>query len=425
MLKFKSPKQSLAELAIVNISGHIHGADAKRDGKQQDRIAAVEANREELVRVVLKTLGVPEETWGPAVSSRPVYFLGEKNPWLLTIATVRDPSALHAVFGADGKMTVTLVVPLAKMIDAKTREYGATQHIEVEVGVVGDGTYAGFRSIGHKGHIAATPSSENGHVLTAILDQNLKHYPYDDGEWREIAEACAVAHIDQSLTAGLDAEQKGTVSFTPIATRELVPLNTLAQKQSVKGLETHILVKGIAFDDDDDGIAAKPISLRADLPNGDVSSDGLTPLTSVMGFRLKLVGSTECEVHKNIWYAPAAARAKRQADAAAARATAAGTGPPVATTAATWARAGASAARRKMNRQIASAQQRAAAVEKRRQNSDSDDSTAEVRSAVARTHVAAGPTWPLPGVTRSAGGGSSSGAVKWADSASPMDDDLR
>ena len=53
-----------------------------------------------------------------------------------------------------------------------------------------------------------------------------------------------------------------------IATRTLVPLNTLLKRQSVKGLETHLLVKGVAFNGGDDGVKPKPISLRANLPNG-------------------------------------------------------------------------------------------------------------------------------------------------------------
>ena len=59
---------------------------------------------------------------------------------------------------------------------------------------------------------------------------------------------------DASLTAGLDEPTAATVTLDHIATRPIVPLNSLLKKQSVKGLETHLLVKGVAFNEGDDGI---------------------------------------------------------------------------------------------------------------------------------------------------------------------------
>ena len=145
----------------------------------------------------------------------------------------------------------------------------------------------------------------------------------------------------------------------------------------------------MAFNEGDDGIPVPPISLRANLLDGGLAADQVTPTTSVMGYRLKLVGSSHlCRVHNGLWYAPLAARTKDAADTAA-RAAAGSLTPSSANN---WAKA--STVRRRQNRAIANAQQKAAAVAARRgqQVSDgeiSDDSTAELRSAVARARVAA------------------------------------
>ena len=86
-------------------------------------------------------------------------------------------------------------------------------------------------------------------------------------------------------------------------------------------------------------------------------------------------------------------------------------GPATPSGAHTWAKA--ATGRRRQNRAVASAQKKAAtAAARRQQGSDgevSDDSTAELRSAVARARVGAG----------SASGGS---GVRWADQAHTDDD---
>ena len=47
-----------------------------------------------------------------------------------------------------------------------------------------------------------------------------------------------------------------------------------------------------------EGIPVPPISLRANLLDGGLAADQVTPTTSVMGYRLKLVGSSHlCRVH--------------------------------------------------------------------------------------------------------------------------------
>ena len=397
---FSAPQKTLTELAIITVSGGIKGKSQGDDIKLQHRVAAIDANREELARSVLTQLGVPAEKWGEAVNSRPLILVGEKDPWEATIATVRDPAVLTPLFGADGKMTVALSVSLSKMLDSKTQSYD-DDTLEIEIGAVGDGTYAHFRSIGHKGHIVAAPNSQNGYVLSFIMDQNERHYPYSEEQWQAGAAFYAGSHIKASLVAGLDEATAGTVVLDHIATRQLVPLNTLLKKQSVKGLETHLLVKGVAFNEGDDGVPAPPVSLRANLLDGGLSENGLTPTTSVMGYRLKLVGSSHlCRVHNGLWYAPLAARAKEAADAAAKAAP--GAAAPSGVTAHSWGKA--STARRRQNRAIVGAQQKAAATAARRhQMSDgevSDDSTAELRSAIARARVAnsaaaggAGVTW--------------------------------
>ena len=130
---FSAPQKTLTELAIITVSGGIKGKSQGDDIKLQHRVAAIDANREELARSVLTQLGVPAEKWGEAVNSRPLILVGEKDPWEATIATVRDPAVLTPLFGADGKMTVALSVSLSKMLDSKTQSYD-DDTLEVEIG---------------------------------------------------------------------------------------------------------------------------------------------------------------------------------------------------------------------------------------------------------------------------------------------------
>ena len=164
---------------------------------------------------------MPAEKWGEAVNSRPLILVGEKDPWEATIATVRDPAVLTPLFGADGKMTVALSVSLSKMLDSKTQSYD-DDTLEIEIGAVGDGTYAHFRSIGHKGHIVATPNSKDGYVLSFIMDQNERHYPYSEQQWQMAAAHYAGSHIKASFSAGLDEPTAATITLDHIATRQLV-----------------------------------------------------------------------------------------------------------------------------------------------------------------------------------------------------------
>ena len=74
-------------------------------------------------------------------------------------------------------------------------------------------------------------------------------------------------------------------------------------------MTAHFLVKGVAFHEDADNdewtsvVPAKPISLRAEILNGGVSADGLTPLASVGGIKIRL-GAGVGRVKAGVWYAP-------------------------------------------------------------------------------------------------------------------------
>ena len=247
------------------------------------------------------------------------------------------------------------------------------------------------------------------------MDQNKKEYPYYNENWQKCGEAFAGEHIHSALTIGLSKEQAALVNIEPIATRPLCPLDSLTKKQSVRGLESHFLIKGVAFTEEDDekiasgeAVEPNPIPMRANLPDGTVSADGLTPGTAITGLRLRLVGraNSMCAVKQGFWYSPKAKAIKEAADAAAK-----GIPAPVATNSAHgWAKA--RTTRRAENRKIAAAQKKAAYIAGKRSSDGelSDDSTAEVRQAVRRTNVSM------------AGAASSGSAVRWAEQDSSMAD---
>ena len=304
---FTARKEVLHEIAIVNISGGI-GAKFDDATKVASRAAAVDANREELARAALEYLGVPGEQWGEAVSKRPLKLIGQDHPWNVTIASVKSSAVLAPLFG-DNLMSQTVATTLrvACVRDGKGNLDGEDHWLEVEIGAVGDGEYRHFRSIGHKGLVLAKDNPSDGYVVTIRMDQNIRHYPYFDTDWQNAAAHYAAKHFKNSQArlararrarahvtrrdgprsqiAGLTPEQAAVVTIEHIATRPICPLNSLVKKQSVKGLETHLLVKGVNFmgtEDAGDGeaVVAQPVPTTGELLSGDLSADGLTPLTA-------------------------------------------------------------------------------------------------------------------------------------------------
>ena len=90
-----------------------------------------------------------------------------------------------------------------------------------------------------------------------------------------------------------------------------MPVNSLIRKQSCRGLETHLLVKGVSFfratdADDDTSVLAPPISLSATLLTGGLAPDRVTPLTGPVTVRYKLPGVSGGTERGGCWYAPRA-----------------------------------------------------------------------------------------------------------------------
>ena len=216
------------------------------------------------------------------------------------------------------------------------------------------------------------------------MDQFEGLFPFYEKQWQDATRHFALAHLSRSLEAGLTPAQQANLSITHISTRPNMPLNTLVRQQSCKGLTTHTLVKGVAFVEGDVGEedetlpTANPISLRALLPNGGLTDNGLTPTTAVQGFRVRLVGATvgETGVDKGLWYAPLAKAARDAALATQAAGRQGATGQQA------W-QTGRSE-RRHEQRKAAAAAARARAAADRRSGEHSDDSTREVNAAVMR-----------------------------------------
>ena len=316
--KFAAPKTELQEVAIINISGSLV---APREGRAEmraaDFAAAVDASREELVREVYLTLGMPGDTWGSVVSTRPIVFLaagerdeGTAKPWMATIGTITTDACMRHKFGEFLTDTHAIQVNVKVCTDVK-KDTWEKIWFEVEVGAVHDGRYAHFQSVGGKGRVVATPGADTGVVLTMIMDQNPRHFDYFDEDWRMAEEHYATDHVQKALRAGLDAASALTVTVEPIATRALVPVNSLVKKQSCRGLETHMLVKGVCFfrattADDGTSVQAPPISLSATLLTGGLAPDRVTPLTGPVTVRFKLPGVSGGTERDGHWYAPRA-----------------------------------------------------------------------------------------------------------------------
>ena len=260
-----------------------------------------------MAAAALKVLNVPNEVWGEAVSSRPIRLLGADRPWDVTVATVTDSAALIPALGEDLRKTVVVEISFDALVDIKARGYKAI-HMEVEIGVPFD--YLHFQQIGKKGKVLVTDNNRDGHILSVVMTQNERHWPYSDPQWQAAASHYAREHVLQSLTAGLPAEKVSLVSVTRMSETAVRPLNTLVKKQSSKGVEAHFLVKGVALcqDPEDDMmetmVAAQPVSLRAVILSGGLSPDGMTPSTGIMPIKIRFAAAGD-RVKSGVWYPPA------------------------------------------------------------------------------------------------------------------------
>ena len=351
----------------------------------------IDANREALCAKALQALAIDAKVWGEAVSSRPIRLVGAPTPWDVTIATVTDSTALIPAFGADFKTTRALTLTVDCLVDVKLKEYESLE-LEVEVGVPLD--FAHFRQVGGKGKILATDSSKDGYVISMIMTENLRHYPYCDPDWQAAAAHYGKEHLVQSLTAGLEGEKKALVRVSSLSTCAVKPLNSLTMHQSAKGITAHFLVMGVAFEADCDGdeslttVPAQPISLRANILDGGVSADGLTPSASLGGIKIKLLGGGDSRVKNGVWYPPHMVAAIRAEERAAKSGGAGGSGPGGGGSGAAW--ASRKTTRRAEQRQTAAAQQRAAQHSRARFGTDgneSDGAMSDVRRQMASSSV--------------------------------------
>lgn len=289
----------------------------------------LDSSRENLARACFHYLGIDSNYWGDAISQRPLRLVGEATPWDISIATVSDFDVLRNCFGPDLKHTVACELEVECLTDIKHEDYDKVR-MEVEIGVPLD--YQHFRMVGGKGKILVADSNRNGHVVSVVMTQNAKHYPYFDTDWQEGAAHYAREHVYSSLTAGLSPELQARVGVAVLSITAVKPLNVLVKRQSAKGLTVHLMVRGVALgadapDDVSDGdeameepVPAQPIATRALILDGGVSSDGLTPSASVGQIQIK--GAGDHRTKNGIWYAPslvAAQRAKEAAEAADAR----------------------------------------------------------------------------------------------------------
>ena len=391
--RFSAPKSTYAELAIVCVHGGVRVGGAGDDAKIKDLRAAEDSNVESLCGNTLTQLGIDQERWGAAVSTRPLLTVGGVKPFTVHVCTItgsdaEKAEALKAFRDPTGAYThtIAMVVDVELLSNAKTGD-GKTAKVQIEVGVVGAGDYRHFRAIGGSGHVVVTPSTKGGEVLGMEMAQFDHHFDYYDVEWQKACELAGIEHVKGTLTAGLAPEKAALVTIEKISVRTLTPLRTtLVRKQSVQGLELYLLVKGVAFRGEagDDAVDARPIPLRANLPNGLIDATGTMPVYAVQGVRFRLAGAGgECNSYGGFWYSPGARLAKDKADAATAGKNPAG---------GFW--ASAKTNRRKEMRTIAKKQQ---AADRRGRRvgwgetdggDTSDDSTREVRAAVSRAAVA-------------------------------------
>ena len=283
----------------------------------------VDSSREELAKSVFYHLGIKSDDWGDAVSQRPLRLLGESKPWDISVCTITNHSELERCFGPELKMTVACVLTVQCLVDVKAKVYEDVK-MEVEVGVPFD--YSHFRTIGGRGKILVTDNNRDGHIISVIMTENKKHYPYMDPDWQDAAAFYARQHVYDSLTAGLEATPKALVHVSVMSVSAFRPLDELVKRQSAKGLTAHLLVKGVAIapeaggDDDmsEDVVPAQPISLRANILDGGLSADGLSPSTSIGTIKLRCAG--DYRTKGGLWYAPSLVSAERAATAAASKA---------------------------------------------------------------------------------------------------------
>lgn len=305
---FAAPKKTTNEIAILNVSGGIMG-DMSDDARRK-LFTLLDANRQALVYAVFNELRIPSDMWGDAIETRGLIVVGSEKPWTVTIGTIKDDGVMKAVFGADQKTTVTLQVTVKAMVDVKKKLY-EPKPVEVEVGVAG--MWKSFKGIGGKGRYVLEPGAANGILVDMVLDQNVRTYDYLDASprgWQEAAAHFSLAHLRESLAAGLSSSDATRLNLEVYAVSPIVPLSTQMYVQAAKGLVVSIVAKGVQWDDDDEAdgfglIKAKPIPLTGNLLTGEVSSDGLTPLVGPVPFRLKVKGiKGASKVQQGTWLAP-------------------------------------------------------------------------------------------------------------------------
>lgn len=277
----------------------------KLDREEYHRL--IDANQQALVHAVFKRLEIPDKDWGDAIEQRGILLLGRDKPWSVTIGTVSDGGALKALFGNDHQETIALNLEVSVVVDSKSL-YCQVVNMEVEVGVAG--MYNHFKQVKKFGMTVTDGGAASGVLLTMIMDQNPRTFPYHDPDWQAAAKFYAHQHLSGAIMGGLDEDQKKRVIINIFSVSPMVPLNTNAFAQPAKGLAIGFHVRGIDWDGDDDadgfGLAeAKPISLRGQLLDGGVSADGLTPSTAMVDFRLKCSGiKGKWGIKKNVWHPP-------------------------------------------------------------------------------------------------------------------------
>ena len=231
------------------------------------------------------------------------------------------------LFGEDHKKSHAIYLEVPVYNDVKRRRI---EHVSLEVEVGAAGQYNSFKQLGGSGRMVIPEGSQlGGTMLTCILDQQTKSWPYHDPEWQAASNTYMHHYLSGALTADLDAAAAAGVTVRPFATQAMVPFNSLTEEQSARGVKHYFLVTGLAFDEATaaiPGVApiqvlppAPAVTLTAPLLTGFVSQDGMTPLTAPVKFRLGGRGLAGRPRHGDgKWWPPSAAAAEAAHRAAAA-----------------------------------------------------------------------------------------------------------
>ena len=203
--------------------------------------------------------------------------------------------------------------------------------LEIEVGAAGQ--YNSFKQLGGSGRMVVPEGSElGGTMLTCTLDQQSKSWPYHDPEWQAASNTYMHHYLTGALTADLEASEAAHVTVRPFATQAMVPLNSLTEEQSARGVKHYFLVTGLSFDEPTAPIPGKAplpalppapaVTLTAPLLTGFVSPNGMSPLTGPIKFRLSARGVTgKFRYGDGKWWPPTATAAEAARRAAASSST--------------------------------------------------------------------------------------------------------